>query len=132
MILGMGIDVCSIARIEGILERWGERFWERILREDERVALAHRADRATALAGRFAVKEAVAKAMEGGIGVGWHDLEVRGVPKRPPTLVLHGPAKALAERVGVNHVHVSITHDAGVAAAVVILEGEPTGERWRE
>lgn len=131
MILGMGLDVCSIERIEGILARWGERFWERILRDDERASLAARADRATALAGRFAVKEAVAKAMEGGLGVGWHDLEVRGEPKRPPALVLHGPAKALADKVGVKRVHVSITHDAGVAAAVVILEGEPTGASWR-
>jgi len=132
VILGMGIDVCSIARVEAILARWGERFWERILRDDERAALAQRTDRATVLAGRFAVKEALAKAMEGGVGVGWHDLEVRGVPKRPPKLVLHGPARALAERVGVKRVHVSITHDAGVAAAVVILEGEPTGEPWRD
>ena len=131
MILGMGIDVCSIERIEGMLTRWGDRFWYRILREDERASLAHRVDRATALAGRFAVKEAVAKAMEGGIGVGWHDLEVRGAPKRPPLLVLHGPARELADRVGVARVHVSITHDAGVAVAFVILEGEPTGAPWR-
>ena len=131
MILGMGIDVCSIERIEGMLTRWGDRFWNRILREDERASLAHRVDRATALAGRFAVKEAVAKAMEGGIGVGWHDLEVRGAPKRPPQLVLHGPARELADRVGVARVHVSITHDAGVAVAFVILEGEPTGAPWR-
>jgi len=45
-------------------------------------------------------------------------------------MVLLGPAKAAADRVGVQHVHVSITHDAGVAAAVVVMEGEPTGEPW--
>ena len=131
MVLGLGIDVCSIERIDGLLTRWGDRFWYRILGEAERAALANRTDRATALAGRFAAKEALAKAMQGAVGVAWHDLEVRGAPKRQPELILHGPAQALAARVGVSRVLLSITHDAGVAAAVVILEGEPTGEPWR-
>jgi holo-[acyl-carrier protein] synthase len=131
VLLGLGLDVCSIARMESVLARWGDRFAERILAPDELSRLAGRLDRAAALAGRFAAKEAAAKAMQGGLGVGWHDLEVRGAPKRPPELVLHGPARALADKVGVRHVHLSITHDAGVAAAVVILEGEPTGEAWR-
>ena len=131
MILGLGIDVCSIARVERLLERWGDRIWRRILSEGEQAALANRVDRAAALAGRFAVKEAAAKAMQGGIGVGWHDMEVRGGAKRPPELVLNGPARALADKVGVRAAHVSISHDAGVAAAVVVLEGEPTGQPWR-
>ncbi len=131
MILGMGIDVCSIARIEALLLRWGERFERRILGEAEREAIKQRVDRATVLAGRFAVKEAAAKAMQGGVGVGWHDLEVLGQPKRAPELVLRGAAEVLARRVGVTKTHVSISHDAGVAMAVVLLEGEPTGEAWR-
>jgi holo-[acyl-carrier protein] synthase len=131
VILGLGIDVCSIVRIERMLERWGDRLWQRILGENERAALANRVDRATALAGRFAAKEAAAKAMAGGVGVGWHDLEVRGGAKRPPELCLRGAARSLCDRVGVKAVHLSITHDAGVAAAVVVLEGEPTGESWR-
>ncbi len=131
VILGVGMDVCSIERVEGMLTRWGDRFWERVLGPAERVALAQRSDRATALAGRFAAKEALAKAMQGGVGIGWHDLEVRGAPKRAPEFVLHGPAKALAEHVGVTRVHVSISHDAGIAVAIVILEGEPTGGSWR-
>ncbi|MDC0680392.1 holo-ACP synthase [Sorangium atrum] len=124
MILGIGIDVCGIGRMEDALARWGERFWERVLSEPERRSLAHRVDRATALAGRFAAKEAVVKAMAGAPGVGWHHLEVRGAPRMPPTMALHGPARALAERMGVRRVHLSITHDAGVAAAVAILEGD--------
>jgi holo-[acyl-carrier protein] synthase len=130
VILGLGIDVCSVARIEGVLERWGEAFWNRILNEHERELLASRSDRATALAGRFAAKEAAAKAMDGGRGVGWHHLEVRGQPKRPPKLVLRGPAKALADKAGVESVYLSITHDAGVAAAVVVMEGSKRGEPW--
>jgi holo-[acyl-carrier protein] synthase len=124
VILGIGIDVCGIGRMEEALARWGERFWERVLSEPERRSLAHRVDRATALAGRFAAKEAVVKAMAGAPGVSWHHLEVRGAPRMPPTMALHGPARALAERMGVQRVHLSITHDAGVAAAVAILEGE--------
>jgi holo-[acyl-carrier protein] synthase len=123
MILGIGIDVCAIARMDDALHRWGDRLWDRVLSEAERLSLQHRADRAALLAGRFAVKEALVKALAGAPGVGWHDLEVLGVPKRPPTALLHGPARALAERMGVTRVHISITHDAGVAAAVAILEG---------
>ncbi|AUX39204.1 uncharacterized protein SOCE26_005860 [Sorangium cellulosum] len=127
MILGVGIDVCGIGRMEEALARWGNRFWERVLSEPERRSLAHRVDRATALAGRFAAKEAVVKALAGAPGVGWHHLEVRGAPRTPPTMALHGPARALAERMGVKRVHLSITHDAGVAAAVAILEGDGVG-----
>lgn len=130
MIISLGIDVCSVARMEGILTRWGDRFWERLLSEPERAQLARRRDRATALAGRYAAKEAAAKAMAGGRGVGWHHVQVLGHPRRPPEMVLLGPARAQAERVGVQRCHVSITHDAGVAAAVVVMEGEPTGEAW--
>lgn len=125
MILGLGIDVCSVARMSESLERYGDRLWARVLSEPERAALAGRSDRATALAGRFAAKEAIVKAMAGAPGVGWHDLEVRGQPKRPPELVVHGPAQELARRMGVERILLSITHDAGVAAAVVILEGTP-------
>jgi len=130
MIISLGIDVCSVARMEVIVARWGDRFWERILSEPERAELASRRDRATALAGRYAAKEAAAKAMAGGRGVGWHHVQVLRRPHRAPELVLLGPARALAERVGVTRCHVSITHDAGVAAAVVVMEGEPTGEAW--
>lgn len=123
MILAIGIDVCSISRMQQALDRHGDRIWERVLSTPERESLARRRDRATALAGRFAAKEAIVKAMAGAPGVGWHDLEVRGAPKRPPTFALHGPARAMADEMGVQHVHLSITHDAGVAAAVVVLEG---------
>lgn len=131
MILGLGIDVCAIARMEQVLGRWGDRFAARILSDEELAAIARRVDRATALAGRFAAKEAAAKAMHGAPGVGWHHLRIRGGGKRPPELVLLGPARALADKVGVQRTHLSITHDGGVAAAVVILEGEPTGASYR-
>lgn len=121
MIVGMGIDVCSIERMRRALERHGDRFFSRICSEAERKDLSGR-DVATALAGRFAVKEAFAKALDGARGVGWHEVEVRREPSGRPTLTLHGNATAVVEKFGANKWHVSITHDAGVAVAVVILE----------
>jgi holo-[acyl-carrier protein] synthase len=122
MIVGVGIDVCSIARMQISLDRWGDRLWCRILGEAERQALRERRDRSTALAGRFAAKEAALKALGGGRGVSWHELEVLAEPSRVPALRLSGTAARLAADLGVERTLVSISHDAGVAAAVVILE----------
>lgn len=121
MIVGLGIDVCSIERMRRALERHGDRFFSRICTEAERGDLTGR-DMATALAGRFAVKEAFAKALDGARGVGWHEVEVRRAPSGRPTLELKGNAVAMAESFGADTWHVSITHDGGVAVAVVILE----------
>jgi holo-[acyl-carrier protein] synthase len=124
MIVGVGLDVCSIERMRRALERHGERFFARICSEQERKDLAGR-DAATALAGRFAVKEAFAKALDGAPGVGWHEVEVRKAPSGRPRLELRGKAVELATKAGASRWHVSITHDAGIAAAVVVLEGAP-------
>lgn len=121
MIVGLGVDVCSIERMKKALERHGERFFARICSDAERADLSGR-DQATALAGRFAVKEAFAKALDGAKGVGWHEVEVRRTPSGRPVLELHGNAKTALERFGADTCHVTITHDAGVAVAVVILE----------
>lgn len=121
MIVGIGIDVCSIERMRRALERHGERFFARICSPSERADLTGR-DPGTALAGRFAVKEAFAKALDGARGVGWHECEVRRAASGRPLLELSGKAKEMVEQFGANAWHVSITHDAGVAVAVVILE----------
>ncbi|MDB4996171.1 MAG: Holo-[acyl-carrier protein] synthase [Myxococcaceae bacterium] len=122
MIVGVGLDVCSIERMRRALERHGERFFARICSSKEREDLAGR-DPATALAGRFAAKEAFAKAMDGAPGVAWHDVEVRRAASGRPRLDLQGNALVLAKKLGVTRWHVTITHDAGIAAAVVVLEG---------
>lgn len=121
MIVGLGVDVCSIERMKKALERHGERFFARICSPSEREELEGR-DRPTALAGRFAVKEAFAKALDGARGVGWHECEVRRAPSGRPWLELSGNALAMAKEFGADTWHVTITHDAGVAVAVVILE----------
>jgi holo-[acyl-carrier protein] synthase len=121
MIVGIGIDVCSIDRMRRALERHGERFFARICSERERADLQGR-DQATALSGRFAVKEAFAKALDGAPGVGWHEVEVRRAENGRPTLELKGNALAMVQRFGADKWHVTISHDAGIAAAVVVLE----------
>src|SRR5512140_519554 len=112
MIVGLGIDVCSIERMRRALERHGDRFFSRICTEAERADLTGR-DIATSLAGRFAVKEAFAKALDGAKGVGWHEVQVRRASSGRPTLELSGNAVATVERFGADAWHVSITHDAG-------------------
>lgn len=125
MIVGLGVDVCSIERMRKALERHGDRFEARICTSDELGEL--KGDRATALAGRFAVKEAFAKALDGARGVGWHEVEVRREPSGKPVLRLRGNALAMASSYGADTWHVTISHDANVAVAVVILEKDGRG-----
>ena len=88
VILGLGIDVASIERIAAVLTQHGDRMWTRILTEGEQAALGKRRDRATALAGRWAAKEAAVKAFSGRAGALWHDFEVRaGAIGRAPNAV---------------------------------------------
>jgi holo-[acyl-carrier protein] synthase len=122
VILGIGIDIASVDRIRKVLEQHGDRFWERVLTPAERRALERRKDRATALAGRWAAKEAGVKAFGGRAGALWHDFEVTRLLSGAPTMTFHGRAEEAAAALGVERVHVTITHDAGVAAAVVVLE----------
>lgn len=121
MVIGLGIDIVSVARIEKALGRFGKHFWDRILTAGEQNDLRDRSDRATALAGRFAAKEAASKALGGPADVWWQDVEIRTSPQGP-TLSFRRAGLVHAERLGIGRAMVSITHDAGMAAAVVVLE----------
>jgi len=125
MIVGLGMDIASIARIARSLERYGPRFAERILtpRELEELAGRH-GDYPTAVAGRFAAKEALSKALGGPRDVWWQSVEIRKGALGAPEMHLSGPAQVHADRLGVTRCLVTITHDAGVAAAVVVLEAD--------
>jgi holo-[acyl-carrier protein] synthase len=124
MILGTGIDLIEVERVEASYQKFGERFVKRILHPDEiAYCLAHKHP-APFLAARFAAKEAVSKAFGTGIGaaLGWHDIEVQRKPSGEPFVVLHGNGlKLLAERGG-RAVHLSLTHTTLNAAAMAILE----------
>jgi holo-[acyl-carrier protein] synthase len=124
MIVGLGMDVVDVARIERILAGppgRAERFLARCFTAAERAYCEPARDRATRYAARFAAKEAASKALGAPAGISWHDVEVaRG--EGAPSLVLRGVAAAAADRAGAARVLVTLTHDAGVAAATVILE----------
>ncbi|MEZ4221917.1 MAG: holo-ACP synthase [Polyangiaceae bacterium] len=125
MVIGLGIDVASIPRIRAALARHGLRFWQRILTPAEQQDLdGIRGDRAVTLAGRFAAKEAFSKALGAPQDVWFQDVEVRRDASGLPRLSWTGAALARAEALGVARALVSITHDADVAAAVVVLERE--------
>jgi holo-[acyl-carrier protein] synthase len=126
MIIGLGIDLCRIERVGNFLERYGERFTRRCFTPREIVHCARYKNNAEQFAGRIAAKEAASKALGTGWrrGVHWKNFEVVHEPSGKPILRIHGRAAELASEMGVRGVNVSITHDAGVAAAVVIFESE--------
>jgi holo-[acyl-carrier protein] synthase len=125
MIVGLGLDVCDVARIRRSLERHGPRFMDRVLTAEERAYCEKRRDPAVPFAGRFAAKEAAIKALGAPAGLRWHDMVIAPAEGGPPGLMLQGVGADMAKRMGVVRTHLTITHDGGVAAAVVILEAAP-------
>ena len=115
MILGVGIDVVGIARFGETLARTPA-IRERVFTEQERVRPL------ASLAARFAAKEALAKALGAPTGMDWQDAEVVNAPSGDPRLEMRGSVLARANDIGVQQVHVSLSHDAGIASAVVVLE----------
>lgn len=125
MILGVGTDVVEIARVAAALDRWGERFVERILTPEERLRYAHTRQKASHLAKRFAAKEAFSKAIGTGIRAPfrWHAVAVGRDGRGKPGLVPSADMARHLAQLGVTASHLSLTDDAGVAMAFVVLEG---------
>ena len=125
MIVGMGIDLEDVERVQGAIERQGERFLKRIYTETERSYCEQFKDKYERYAGRFAVKEAAMKALGTGWsrGVRWVDIEVVRFPGHRPTLSLKGEARKIADQLGVKNIAISITHTPKQAWAQVIFEG---------
>jgi holo-[acyl-carrier protein] synthase len=115
-VIGVGIDVVDVARFGESLERTPALL--------DRVFTPAEASRPLAsLAARFAAKEALAKALGAPVGLAWHDAEIVSEETGRPRFELRGTVAARAETLGALHVHVSLSHDAGIASAVVVLEG---------
>ncbi|MGZ4836244.1 MAG: holo-ACP synthase [Terriglobales bacterium] len=126
MILGSGVDLCEIPRIESAIVRYGRRFLERVFTPQEIAYADAKANRFERYAARFAAKEAGMKALgTGWHGVAWRDFEVVNLPSGRPTLDFHGKAAEIAGKLGVKRVALSITHTKEQALAMVILESEP-------
>ncbi len=122
MIVGIGVDLVDIPRFERSLQRT-PRLIERLFAPAERELRPH------SLAARYAAKEALIKALGGSDGVHWTDIEVASEPSGRPVFALSGEtARTVAER-GIDSVHLSLTHDAGIAVAYVIAEARREEDR---
>jgi holo-[acyl-carrier protein] synthase len=129
-IVGIGLDIVELDRIERIWRRFGLAFARRILTHGELRRLPERP--AAYLAARFAAKEAAVKALGTGFsqGVTLRQIEVAALPSGQPALILHSRALELARQMGVGPMHVSLTHGRDTAAAVVVLEQEEHADAY--
>jgi holo-[acyl-carrier protein] synthase len=124
MIVGLGVDITEVDRIEAAIARRGRAFLERLFTPSEIAYCEKHRNRAERFAGRFAAKEAAMKALGTGWarGVRWVDIEVVREPSGKPTLKLFGATRAIADRLGVKNIVMTITHDGNTALAQVIFE----------
>ena len=124
MIVGVGLDIAEIDRIQSAIERHGKPFIERLFTPAEIVYCERHKNKFERYAGRFAVKEATMKALGTGWrhGVRWQDIEVTNLPGGKPTLRLSGVAGEFAAKLAVKNFSVSITHSGNLALAQVIFE----------
>jgi len=124
MIVGSGIDLTEIGRVQKVVDRFGARFLDRVFTAGEQAYCLGRRRSAESLAARFAAKEAAAKALGTGIsrGVNWLEIEVVREPGGRPSLRFHGRAAQVAEQLGVRRAALSLTHTADLAMASVVLE----------
>jgi len=125
LIIGMGVDIAEVERIQAAIERHGETFLRRVYTERERHYCEQFKNKYERYAGRFAAKEAAMKALGTGWrrGVKWVDLEVVREMSGRPTLAIHGEAAKIAKELGVLRVALSITHTEKQALAQVVFEG---------
>jgi holo-[acyl-carrier protein] synthase len=112
----LGIDIIRVSRIQDSLNRFGDRFTQRVLRPSEQVYVRGRAE---TMAGRWAAKEAISKVLGLGVrGIGWRDIEIERLPTGQPAVKLHGRAARRAEQLGMGRVAISISHESDFAVAI--------------
>lgn len=123
MIVGIGIDLVNVERIREMVQKWEDRFLNRIFTPAEQKYSLSFKRPYPHLAARFAVKEAALKAFGTGLrlGISWTEIEVRNEPSGKPVVVLHGKAKAFTDGAGVSGIFASISHDSGYSIGQVIL-----------
>ena len=111
----LGVDIIRVARITHALDRFGDRFVERVLTPAEAAYVRRRSE---TMAGRWAAKEAVSKVLGLGVrGIGWRDIEIERLPTGQPSVRLHGRAARRADQLGMGHIAVSISHESEFAVA---------------
>ena len=120
--LSTGVDMIEIPRIRQVLDRFGQRFLDRVFTPGE---IEYCRGRAPNLAARFAAKEAAMKALGTGTrGVAWKDIEVVRAESGAPSIILHGRGEARARRLGVLEMALSLSHSREYAIAVVVVRRE--------
>jgi holo-[acyl-carrier protein] synthase len=131
LIVGIGVDLVEIDRVESLLTRHPGRGEERLYTAGEVAYCRGHRSPAESFAARFAAKEALFKALGTGWGAGtsWREVEVLIGDRGAPRMRLHGETARLVAARGVQHVHVTLTHTQGLACAVVILEGSVEPQR---
>ena len=124
MIVGLGLDIAEIDRIEAAITRHGAPILERLYAPAEVAYCERHRNKFERYAGRFAAKEAAMKALGTGWrrGVRWRDIEITREPSGKPSLALKGVAKRIADGLGVKNISVTITHSGNLALAEVIFE----------
>lgn len=128
MIVAVGIDVVLVDRFARALDRT-PLLGDRLFTEAERVTSSGNPRSAESLAARFAAKEAVAKALGAPSGLHWHDCEVVTDPDGRPWLTVSGTVAGVAAERGITRWHLSLSHDGGIASAMVVAERLPASER---
>ena len=126
MIVGTGVDISEVSRIEAAVKRFGDRFLKRVFTPAEVRYCMGKPNAAERLAARFAAKEAGMKAIGTGLrfGITWQDVEVLRLPGQRPVLQFHRKAAEFAARLDCKRTHLSLSHTKEQAIAHVILEGE--------
>lgn len=135
VVLGTGIDLVENERIRDVLARWDDRFTERVFTPAERAYCESKAFPIQHFAARFAIKEAVAKALRTGIGphMGWDEIEVeRDIASGAPSVRLHGAAQQYADQVGVARILISLAHTRNYAVAQAVVVGRDDGKHTTE
>jgi holo-[acyl-carrier protein] synthase len=124
MVLGLGTDLIEIERVQASMDRFGERFLDRVFTEGEIAYCMRKKQSAESFAARFAAKEAAAKALGTGIsrGVSWKEIEVRREIGQRPTLHFSGRAQELANAIGARRMQLSLSHSRKLAMAVALIE----------
>jgi holo-[acyl-carrier protein] synthase len=124
MIVGTGVDIAEVPRIQASIDRFGKRFLHRIFTDTEIKYCDSKINKAERYAARFAAKEAALKAIGTGLrmGISWREVEVTRMPGGRPTITFHGVAAGFAGRLGMKRAHLSLSHTKEHAIAYVILE----------
>jgi phosphopantetheine--protein transferase-like protein len=123
MVHGIGIDIVRTARMREAVERWGQRFLERVFTAEEIAYAYKKKDPFLPLSVRFAAKEAFIKALSGLVPVSLTDISVRNLSDGRPVLEVLGRTGEAAEQMGIGRIHLSLSHERDYGVACVVIEG---------